>query len=181
MATKAPKPKKCRICPTIFTPERIGQKVCGYKCAGAFAKLESERKYKKQTVVMKKALLDVDKAHWAKKARESCHAYIRERDKYLPCVSCGRHHDGQYHAGHFVPAGKGSALRFDERNIHKQCSPCNNHKSGNLVEYRKSLIVRLGAEVVEWLSSNHEVRKWTIDELKAIESEYKAKLKELKQ
>jgi len=180
MATKAPKPKTCRGCLAAFTPDRIGQKVCGYKCAGVFAKLESERKYKAQTAVMKKALLDVDKAHWAKKAREACHAYIRERDKHLPCVSCGRHHNGQHHAGHYKPSHVNSALRYDERNIFKQCAPCNTHLSGNLGEYRKSLVVRLGTETVEWLDGNHEIKKWSLEELKAIEAHYKDKIKQLR-
>jgi len=105
---------------------------------------------------------------------------ISEREINLPCVSCGRHHSGQYHAGHYRPSGVNSSLRYDDRNIHKQCAPCNNHKSGNLGEYRKTLIVRLGADVVEWLDDNHEIKKWSIEELKAIELDYKAKLKELK-
>lgn len=175
------KDKKCRQCKQPFIPAASMQIVCTPQCLFAYRKAQKEKAFKAETAVMKKAIADKDRPLWIKKAQKACNEYIRERDKHLPCVSCGRHHDGQYHAGHFVPAGRGSALRFDERNIHKQCSPCNNHKSGNLVEYRKSLIVRLGAEVVEWLSSNHEISKWTIDELKKIEAEYKAKLKELKQ
>jgi len=160
------------------------QVVCDYKCAIKLAESTREKReakaFKANTRVMKKALLDVDKAHWAKRAREACHAYIRERDKNLPCVSCGRHHDGQYHAGHYRPSGVNSAIRYDDRNIHKQCAPCNNHKSGNLSEYRKTLIVRLGVDVVQWLDDNHEIKKWTIDQLKAIEAEYKAKLRDIR-
>lgn len=153
---------------------------CSYEHATKWAISQKEKAFKAETAVMKKAIADKDRPLWIKKAQKACNEYIRERDKHLPCISCGRHHNGQYHAGHFIPAGRGAALRFDERNIFKQCSPCNNHLSGNIGEYRKALIVRLGLEVVEWLESNHEIRKWTIDELKQIESEYKDKLKALR-
>jgi hypothetical protein len=145
-----------------------------------YSQAKRQKMYKAETRVMKKALLDTDRAHWIKKAQHACNAYIRERDKNEPCISCQRHHNGQYHAGHFIPAGRGSSLRFDDRNIFKQCAPCNNHQSGNIREYRRNLIGRLGADVVEWLESNHDIKKWTVEELKEIEREYKAKLKELK-
>ena len=160
------------------------QVVCNYKCAIKLAESERVKKeqkaFKAETVRRKKAILDTDIKHWKKKASVACHEYIRERDKLLPCVSCQRHHTGQYHAGHYRPSGVNSALRYDERNIFKQCSPCNLHKSGNLGEYRRHLISRLGIEVVEWLDNNSEIKKWSIDELKAIEAKYKAKLKALR-
>jgi len=174
------KDKKCRQCKQPFIPATSMQIVCTPQCLFAYRKAQKEKAFKAETVVMKKALLDVDKAHWAKKAREACHAYIRERDKHLPCVSCGRHHNGQHHAGHYKPSHVNSALRYDERNIFKQCAPCNTHLSGNLGEYRKSLVVRLGTETVEWLDGNHEIKKWSLEELKAIEAHYKEKIKQLR-
>ena len=49
------------------------------------------------------------------------------------------------------------------------------------MEYRKTLLVRVGSDVVDWLESNHEIKRWTIPELKEIESHYKAKLKQYAQ
>lgn len=163
----------------IFTPDRIGQKACGWKCALAVVEQEKKQQYRKTTQKMKRELLDNDRSHWTKKAREACHAYIRARDKNDPCISCGRHHSGQYHAGHYRPAGVNSALRFDAINIHKQCAPCNQHMSGNLVAYRSRLIVKIGADAVDSLDNNHETKRWTVDELKEIAAHYKEKLKEL--
>lgn len=179
-AIKQLKDKKCRWCKKPFTPAQSLQVVCTPRCALAYSKSKKDKAFKAETRTMRKALNDKDRALWIKKSQEACNGYIRERDKSLPCVSCGRHHDGQYHAGHYIPAGRGAALRFDERNIHKQCAPCNNHKSGNLVEYRRHLICRVGLEVVEWLESNHDIKRWTVDELKEIEREYKDKLKQLR-
>jgi Bacteriophage Lambda NinG protein len=45
--------------------------------------------------------------------------------------------------------------------------------------YRAELIRRIGLHEVERLEGPHETRKWTIEELKAIKAEYRAKAKAL--
>jgi len=175
------KPKKCATCSIPFTPQRMGQIACSPACAYQTVQVKKQKAYKAETVRRKKELLDGDKGHWAKKARDACHAYVRERDKDLPCISCGAMPTAvKRDAGHYRASGNNSALRFDaERNIFAQCVPCNQHKSGNLIAYRKALIERLGLDVVEWLDSNHEVKRWTLQELKDIHAHYTAKLKGL--
>ncbi|EBB1602925.1 recombination protein NinG, partial [Salmonella enterica subsp. enterica serovar Typhimurium] len=71
-------------------------------------------------------------------------------------------------------------LRFDERNIHKQCVVCNQHKSGNLVPYRVMLIERIGIAAVDEIESDHKRHRWTTEECKAIKAEYQQKLKDLR-
>jgi len=139
------------------------------------AQKHKDKKFRRQ----KREFYENDKDTQEKRAVTACHLYIRSRDASKPCVSCGRHHTGQYHAGHYRPSGVNSALRYDERNIYKQCAPCNNKKSGNLSAYRLELIRRIGIETVEWLDNNHEIKRWTIDELKEITAYYKEKLKQL--
>lgn len=78
------------------------------------------------------------------KFAEGFNQFIRLRDKDLPCISCGRYHQEQWHAGHYRSVGACPELRFDEMNVHKQCSVCNNYKSGNLTEYRLNLIRKIG-------------------------------------
>lgn len=117
---------------------------------------------------------------YADRAREACHEYIRERDKDMPCISCGRHHGGQNHAGHYRSAGSNSELRYSESNIHKQCAPCNSHLSGNLTNYRIGLVAKIGEEAVLALEENRQVRKWSKEELIEIRSYYKQKLREIK-
>lgn len=116
---------------------------------------------------------------WLNEAQLVFNAFIRERDKDLACVSCGRFHQGQWHAGHFYSVAARSNLRFTEDNVHKQCQPCNTEKSGNALEYRVRLIQRIGAARVEALEVATEVVKWSIEDAKRIKAEYKAKLKEL--
>lgn len=119
------------------------------------------------------------KADHAKEAQSVFNAYIRERDKDEVCISCGRFHQGQWHAGHYRTVGSHPELRYSELNVHKQCAPCNNHKSGNVVEYRINLLDKIGDKALAWLEGPHEPKKYTVDELKQIKAAYKQKLKEL--
>ncbi|XWJ90311.1 recombination protein NinG [Phytobacter ursingii] len=91
-----------------------------------------------------------------------------------------RHHDGQYHAGHFRTTGASPELRFDEDNCHKQCSACNNHLSGNLTAYRPALIAKIGQARFDALMGPHALPKWNRDDYIRIRDEYRAKLRDLK-
>ena len=119
-------------------------------------------------------------SYWMKRAQAAFNAWVRERDKDQPCISCGRHHQGQYHAGHFRPAGSNPEIRFEPDNCHKQCSVCNAHLSGNLTMYRQALIEKIGLARVEFLEGPHEPKRYRKEDYQAIEAEYKQKLKELK-
>lgn len=120
------------------------------------------------------------RGQWAKEAQAAFNRYIRLRDADEPCISCGRHHQGQYHAGHYRSVGSAPELRFEELNNHKQCAPCNSHLSGNLVNYRINLEKKIGDEKLAWLEGPHDPKRYTIEELKEIKALYVAKCKELK-
>lgn len=184
---KPAKPKKCRVatCRALFVPSRMGQAVCSPACA----LIDGPRHAPKA----RKALADIERkdikvrkeklksrADHAKDTQQAFNEWVRLRDADLPCVSCGRHHDGQYHAGHYRTVAANPAIRFEPLNVHKQCAPCNNHKSGDIVNYRIELVKRIGAEAVEWLEGPHEPKKHTVEQLKAMTAEYRAKTRELK-
>lgn len=115
------------------------------------------------------------RGQWTKEAQAEFNKFIRLRDKDEPCISCQRFHTGQYHAGHYRSVGAHPELRFNELNNHKQCAPCNNHLSGNLVDYRINLIKKIGLEKVEWLEGPHKQEKLCIDEIKITKNKYKEK------
>lgn len=140
-----------------------------------------EKAYKARTTELKAANRDNDRGHWLKQAQAAFNAFIRVRDEKDTCISCGRHHDGQYHAGHYRTVGAHPELRFDELNCHKQCSVCNNHLSGNLLEYRISLIKKIGQGTVEILEGPHKPKKYSVDDLKQIAKTYKQKKKDLEE
>lgn len=117
-----------------------------------------------------------------KKAQAAFNAFIRERDKGNPCISCGKPDNGQHqrHASHYRSVGACSSLRYDERNVHASCSVCNNHLSGNVASYRICLVEQFGIEIVEWIESQPKSFKWNREQLESIEAVYKEKTKQLK-
>lgn len=193
---RKPPRRKCTVCREWFEPVRAEQYVCSYECACVHgkaandaAKAEKQRKEKKRRLEEEKAdrqrqaerrMAVKPLSYFIKQAQHAFNEFIRYRDRDLPCISCGRHHDGQYHAGHFRTTGASPELRFDEDNCHKQCSACNNHLSGNLTAYRPALIAKIGQARFDALMGPHALPKWTRDDYIRIRDEYRAKLRDLK-
>lgn len=155
----------------------------GIECYVSFIKAEkirkAEAKKKKELTEKKRALRDGDRSYWLKKTQMAFNAYVRERDKDRPCISCGRFHEGKYDAGHYRTVGGNPELRFEELNCWKQCQPCNRHLSGNIVNYRKSLLEIIGEEKLDWLEGPHKAKRYTIDDLKKLTEHFKKAKKEL--
>jgi hypothetical protein len=177
--------KPCRICKNKFMPVRAIQPTCSYDCSVTYAMASLEKKKRLETRKTKretKQRLDKLKTRQEhlKDAQRFFNQYIRLRDQSLPCISCSRHHSGQYHAGHYRTVGSSPHLRFNESNCHKQCAPCNNHLSGNIINFRAGLIARYGLGYVDEIESENEPKHYTIDEIKAIKVKYKQLTKELK-
>jgi hypothetical protein len=168
--------KKCKVCGERFTPQFSSfQKACNkIECLVAYGKKERVRIQKAENREAKR-----DRPYWIKRCQTEFNKYIRNRDSKDPCISCNRHHAGQYHAGHYMSVGGHSAeLRFNELNCHKQCSVCNNHKSGNLTNYRTNFIKKIGLDAVLVLERPHKPKRYTIDELKSLLALYQGKNKE---
>jgi hypothetical protein len=107
--------------------------------------------------------------------------YIRLRDADEPCISCRTKANVKYDAGHYIAVSESPALRFNEDNVHKQCSNyCNVNKSGNYHAYRFWLLEKIGVERVEALeSSRHIPLKLSIDEINELKQVYRAKIKSI--
>jgi len=169
--------KRCRVCKAEFRPLKPLQFACSIDCAQKFAASEREKAEYRKDVVRRLALKT--RADWLREAQTEFNAWVRLRDSALPCVSCGRFHEGQWHAGHYLSVGARPELRFNEDNVHKQCAPCNTHLSGNAIAFRIGLIGRIGLERVEALEGPHQPVKYTIEDAKRIKAEYRAKRKAL--
>lgn len=171
--------KKCKICNTEFEPFNSLQKVCGVKCAVKLTIKTNEAKAvkaeRKDTRKRKQALKS--KSDWLKEAQAVFNKYVRLRDAREPCISCGNHHNGQYHAGHYLSVGAHPELRFHPYNNNKQCAPCNNHLSGNQIKYRARLSNKIGNGNVEWLEGKQEIQHLSIDDIKDIKQYYKEQTK----
>lgn len=189
---KQPKPKKCRVatCRASFIPSRMGQAVCSPACAI----IDGPRHAPKA----RKALADIERneikvrkeklksrGDHMREAQQAFNEYIRTRDQAAGhlCISSGKPLDwsgNAVDAGHYRSVGSAPHLRFDERNCHAQSKQDNRFLSGNAVDYRLGLIARIGQEAVDALESDQSVRKYTVEEIKAIKAKYRAMTRELK-
>lgn len=124
---------------------------------------------------------------YIKEAQAAFNGYIRARDKNKPCISCGclpgdTVRGGNFDAGHYRSRGSAGHLRYNMLNCHSQCVKCNRYLSGNVVEYRKGLITKIGVERVEQIEMDNNPRKLTIEYLKRVKKifNYRKRLYERK-
>lgn len=183
-----PRMKACRVCGEQFLADRPMQHACGVDCAIAIAKAKRERAEVRQAAKERTAARAAKaaaraklktRADYLKDAQAAFNAWIRARDAGRPCISCGRAHQGQMQAGHYRTVGAHPELRFEPDNCHAQCAPCNNHLSGNLIEYRKALLAKIGAARLDWLEGSHEPKHYTVEELQALTAHYRAEARKL--
>lgn len=157
----------------------MGQQVCGVECSKSFARKIREQQERKADRQRKQAMKT--RQDWMKEAQTELNKWVRlVRDAGKPCISCGRHHQGQMHAGHYLSRGAHPNLALVEMNVHLQCAPCNTHLSGNQINFRRGLIERYDVELVESLESDYTPRKYSIDELRAIKEHYQRLVREMK-
>ena len=171
--------KHCKVCDTVFTPQRPLAQVCSTRCA--LKKVRQDKAAEReQTKKRKQALKTIPDL--IKEAQKAFNAYIRKRDKNKPCICCGQHLGsgdvgGAFDCGHYRSTGSASHLRFHEDNAHGQRKFCNRYGAGRAVDYRIGLIARIGLARVEALESDNTPHKWSREELEAIRDKYRAKLK----
>ncbi|OPA88186.1 ninG protein [Pseudomonas fluorescens] len=191
---KPAKPKKCRVatCRASFVPSRMGQAVCSPACAMIDAPRHEPKARKaladieRKDIKVRKEKLKTRADH-LREAQAAVNDYVRLRDANLPCISCDSTPNdsdlmtgSRWDAGHYRSVGACPELRFEPLNIHRQCVKCNRNLSGNAVEYRIRMVLRIGAEKVAWLEGLHAPCKYTVEDIKAIKAEYRAKTRELK-
>ena len=186
LAAKPPRPKKCRVCRETYTPSKALQVVCSPSCALLHAKQKGEKERKALAKIERKAIREAKerikpRAAYMKEAQMVINSYVRLRDAHLGCVSCERPAtwQGQWHASHFRSRGAAPHLRFNLHNIHKACSICNNHLSGNIMGYRPELVRRIGEERVAMLEASQERAGFTIDYLKRLKRVFAKKCRQI--
>lgn len=176
------KPRTCKVCELQFMPTLPLQGVCSPVCA--LRKVRADRTAERQADRAKREALKT-LPQLTREAQTAFNAWIRARDANQPCISCGKPagdlsglHAGR-DAGHYRSVGSASHLRFNEDNVHAQCVHCNQWRAGNAVDYRLGLLLRIGPARVEALEADNTPRKWAREELEAIKTTYRAKLRAL--
>lgn len=175
--------RKCKFCEVPFKPTySTVQATCSPRCAIEYSKTVQKAKDNLEWQREKKKLKEKIMSHkdWLNVLQKVFNTYIRMRDKNENCISCGTPLSGRKHdAGHYRSVGSNPQLRFNEMNVWGQCVPCNRDKHGNLIEYRKGLISRIGEEEVYFLENENNSAKLSIPEIKEMIADYKSKIKEL--
>lgn len=179
---------RCRHCKTYFNRE-LGVKTnaawfCSFDHAIEYGQSKAasiHAKLQKQDLVKRKAeLKPISKL--LSETQAVVNKYVRLRDHHKGCVSCDKPATwiGQWHASHFHSRGASSYLRFNLWNIHKSCSICNNHLSGNIGEYQPELIRRIGQDKFDYLEQYKATpKKYTIDYLQRLKRIFNKKCRML--
>lgn len=174
---KPARQKRCH-CGRKFYPFSTLQKACSVGCALEIAPRFGARAYRASRKVKRERLMT--RSDWLKRAQKAFNAFIRARDASRPCISCGTT-SAKWDAGHYRSVGACPELRFSEFNTHRQCMRCNSHLSGNAIDYRIGLVKRIGAAKVRWIEGHHAPKKYTVEQIQAIEVHYKQLAKQLTQ
>lgn len=177
------KTRRCKSCKKKLPIEEVMivniNAFCNWECCLAYTKTDAARKRvekmrRMERVEMKDKLKTLQ--HRLAAAQIAFNSYIRIRDKWKPCVSCGtppteHGRGGSRDASHYLARGStkgGSLRRFDPLNVHAACKKCNRFLSGNMVPYRVELIKRIGLERVEAIENTNEVKRWNHTDLRRI-------------
>lgn len=178
------------------------QKVCGMKCAIAFAAETREKKKSAQVTQNRKALREFNRRdlRWQHKRTQTVFnrlrvmeelEWFRARGREPECISCGKT-KMDWCCGHFKTVGAQGRLRYDRQNTHLQCNRyCNMGLSGNISGNKKTrgylqgLTDRYGEDQAQFIIDHCETatdrKPWTWEDLEVMRAELNAKIREMEE
>jgi hypothetical protein len=110
--------------------------------------------------------------------------YIRlkeaDHNGYAKCVTCGVVLPiTELDAGHYVNR-EDWPTRFDERNVHCQCTTCNRFHAGRISRYAVYLKERYGDGILDELDAkSRKVKTFTLSDLKEWVKEWRVEIEKL--
>lgn len=203
--------RKCKAvingakCGERFIPEEPWQEWCSESCRSAynlarFEKLQAQKERQRQKAInkkkkqerqqhnkRKKQLRESSVSHQKSLTQDAVNKLVKLRDKDQACISCGTTNpDIQYAAGHCLSRGAFPELRYNFKNIHKQCNKrCNKELAGNIYGdkhtkgYRQGLLERYGDHHLQWIDGPHHRIKYTCEDLIAFRKEVNEIIREM--
>jgi len=186
---------KCKNCPTrSIDAIKIGLSYfCNndFKCATEWSKNEAKKKQDKLRKAKVREVKTREKESRKKyredkarikatskliaEAQQAVNLYVRLRDYWRPCCSCGApkkqieveqgyRAGGCWDAGHFRSRGAAGQLRFNLLNNHKQCKCCNGGERKNAGKaesvragYEAFMVDRYGLEKMKQLKYDNSI------------------------
>jgi len=95
------------------------------------------------------------KSYFEKQLQTEVNSIVRLIDNDKGCISCDhgwtKESTRQWHSGHRLSIGSNPTIRYNLFNIYKQCSICNNWKSGNERMYDKGIIDHYCVELLDYI------------------------------
>lgn len=200
--------RQCAWCKDRFTPETmIIREPLAWCCENhqvAYAQKAGAKRLKQIDRDAKKAKQETDKPFrqlrqklnesdlkWQKnRTKDVLHALVKLLDKDLPCIVCNSFECGQrteWDAGHYLTKAAHPELKFDARNIFKQCSGTNTASTGRSSaeasirqKFDQGIIARYGMAHLMWLKGYHPPVKFTCEGLAAMRAEMAEECRRLK-
>lgn len=169
--------RKCANCKESFRPFSSMVKWCSPECGAALGLKKLEKQKSREH---RKKLTDAKPlSHWLSLTERVVNAYVLQRDRERPCISCGTFKTVQWEAGHYRNVGSYPEIRFDLRNITKQCHRCNCDLHGNKDNYRIGYVERNGPEPMDWLEGPHPTANYTREGLAQLRAEVRRLSREM--
>jgi hypothetical protein len=168
------KPKKCKHCAKLFTPQRSSLEVaCSVNCA---IELNKPKLLVKGTKEFKAAKTEVKIGENRSELQKNINLLSRMIDAsfgFNTCIDCGKIYGKQVDAAHFHNVKGNEQLRFNLHNLHSAKSDCNKYSSEHKVGYIKGLEQRYGIDYLNQVKA----LKTEVKELKLNAIEIAEKLK----
>lgn len=195
-----------RSCRKKFTPAHSGAWTCSFSCAVAVRDEKIERDTKRAMRLIEQRRKEQARGEKRKRAADrervktrselraeaitAFNAWIRYRDRFLPCITCQRPphvveqdpplRGGVWDAGHFQSTGAAPEKRFLEDNVHRQCKACNKPGGHSRDQYERNLRERIGDARVDAVLAPRGPQRYTADAFRAIRDNYRLKLRQAK-
>ena len=190
MLRTSTKPNRCQHCKARM-PDDKARHVLHEECIKPWQeKREAKREAKRKADLLKEKKIEraetkrrkaanMTPSEHKERTEKAVNESVRWRDYKQGCISCGAE-TGVMQAGHYRSVKAAPHLRFDLRNIHKQCTQCNLFESGNLIQYRLGFVARYGVEAVDAVECDNTPRHYSTADLEVIREEALARTKQLK-
>jgi len=131
------KPKKCKNCAKLFTPQRSSlEVVCSSNCAIELNKPKLLVKGSKEFKEVKTEVKIGENRTELQRNINLLSRMIDARFGFDTCIDCRKPMNKQIHGAHFHNVKGHEHLRFNLHNIHSALSQCNKYSSEHKVGYK---------------------------------------------